>query len=139
MKILTLLLLSVLVFSCSEPVTTTLDPVTPELDCDALLANLKNFNDLQVKKEINELCSQFPNQMPDTNDMVGHRENMNQVMELLNECEGVDASLLCYACLKTKPLQSEVHFIIDDGDVVLKRKLWIYAPVGEEMYVAKVD
>ena len=96
----------------STPVDLDLPPST-EL-CEALIAS----DDTEIATQFNELMVDLEPSAT-TSDPTGHEANLNTVLEDLNTIECITASLICYACIETLPLQSEIRVEVDlDGETV---------------------
>ncbi len=77
---------------------------------------------------------------PDTSDgdRIGHRDNFNALIEKINACPNVTAELLCYGCILTLPVQSELLFALDSSGYEVYRVLDIFTPDGDALSVRDV-
>ena len=56
---------------------------------------------------INKIASDLK-PMPTATDPIGHRENLNKLIERISACDNLSAQLGCYACTKSSPTQSTI-------------------------------
>ena len=78
------------------------------VDCEALRIGLWDMEEDIVNTEINSLTADLSPE-PITGDDLGHAANLEKLVERLNECNRFDVSIICYACIETFPLQSEIR------------------------------
>ena len=73
--------------------------------------------------EANKLLSDlFPK--TSSNDRYGHMENISTFINRINsECDNISAELICYACIKTYPPQSEILLTTDSASVSVNRTI----------------
>lgn len=67
-------------------------------------------------------------------DPVGHLDNLHIFADIISEDPCIDARVICYACIETHPLQSEVLLILDDGFHYCEKVIDIATPFDSEMY-----
>ena len=125
MKILYSLLMLVLLLSCENVVENN---NVASVNSDNLLKGLIDVNSDLVNIEINKLTIDLvPSKTND--DRFGHKENINLLIERLNlNCDNIEAEFLCYACIKTYPLQSEIQMTIDSSGTPITRIIDISTP-----------
>lgn len=75
--------------------------------CESLQDNLNNFNIQDVKDQLDPWLADL-NPMPTEDDPIGQRNNLVSFVNRLNDVCNLDASMDCYACIKTLPAQTEV-------------------------------
>jgi len=82
-----------------------------------------NIDQELVAAEANILLSDlFPK--TSSNDTYGHRENILTFINRINsECDNISAELICYACIKTYPPQSEILLTTDSAGVSVNRTI----------------
>jgi hypothetical protein len=86
-----------------------------------------------VETEINELCQNYP-PVPTNDDLIGHENNLNSIIEELNsQCSGLIAELGCYACLESFPPQSVINFMLDSAGQSVQRHVFLFTPEVEVM------
>ena len=136
MKYLTLLFLSFFTISCNEFLRTAPPASNPSIDCYSILDGFLNNNQEQVSAEINAYCNRLPNSASSQENELGHKENTLLLVEALNQCPDIDAQLLCYACMKSYPMQSEITITI--GTTGRKRSIRIYVPENTVMEVSSI-
>jgi hypothetical protein len=99
-KLLTLLLLAVLI-SCEKQ-------DIENIDCEAFISALNTMDENILKSEIEKLTIDL-SPHPSDEDIIGHSINLQTLIDRLNSgCDAYTASLLCYACIETYPVQSEI-------------------------------
>ena len=73
------------------------------------------------------------------NDAIGQSENMNLLIQRLNsQCATMEATLLCYACIKTLPAQSEIRVLLDSLEFTVERVLDISTPDDEILNFVRI-
>jgi hypothetical protein len=115
----------VLLLSCENVVENN---NVASVNSDNLLKGLIDVNSDLVNIEINKLTIDLvPSKA--NNDRFGHKENINLLIERLNlNCDNIEAEFLCYACIKTYPLQSEIQMTIDSSGTPITRIIDISTP-----------
>jgi hypothetical protein len=95
--------------------------------CDELQADIVAFNIEEVKGTLNPwLSGNLP--IPTAEDPIGHQQNLQNFVDRLNDDCGLDASIVCYACIETYPVQSEVRVMVDSSGISVARVLDIVTP-----------
>lgn len=95
--------------------------------CDELQADMVAFNAEAVKSTLNPwLSGNLP--VPTNEDPIGHQQNLENFVDRLNDDCGLEASIVCYACIETYPPQSEVRVMIDSSGLTVVRVLDILTP-----------
>lgn len=83
------------------------------IDCEVLSEALVNSHSENLKVEIDKLTSDLKPHVSNS-DSYGHNENLITLINRLNsQCENIEVSIECYACIKTNPPQSEISISID--------------------------
>jgi hypothetical protein len=78
------------------------------IDCEAFVAGLNTLDENIVKPEIEKLTADL-SPHPTDEDLLGHSGNMQTLIDRLNSgCDDYSVSLVCYACIETYPVQSEI-------------------------------
>ena len=86
------------------------------------------MNSDAVKIEINELTADLK-PSPTEDDNIGHRKNFEILINRINvNCEGISVSMICYACIKTLPAQTELKVIVDSSGFQVTRTIDITTP-----------
>lgn len=97
--------------------------------CEALIHNDVTY----VRHEVDHILYDLVPQAT-ANDPLGHYYNLMLFVDELNRDDCIYASIICYACIETFPLQSEVHVEIDDGHYIIEKFMDIATPPDSEMY-----
>ena len=98
------------------------------VDCDQLFTALLEEKDSIVNIEINSLTTDLSPQSV-SNDDLGHSANLEKLVERLEEaCENFEVSIVCYACIETWPVQSEIKIIAESGGIEVNRIVDILTP-----------
>jgi hypothetical protein len=64
-----------------------------------------------------------------TTDGLGHGDNLEILIDrMTTQCDSIEAEILCYACIKTLPAQSEIAVHIDSAGTYLSRTIDILTP-----------
>lgn len=106
-KYLALVAIFMLFTSCEN----STDPNT--MNCDNMVKGIIHSNLNSVKSELDVLLEDLAPKVS-TDDNFGHKENITTLINLINnQCENLEVELLCYACIKTNPPQSELQFSTD--------------------------
>ncbi|PLX15705.1 MAG: hypothetical protein C0597_08560 [Marinilabiliales bacterium] len=84
---------------------------------------LVNLDGEKLQIEIDKLTIDLKPKISLT-DNLGHSENLNTLIERLNsQSDNFEASLFCYACIKTNPPQSEIFITVDSLGIEVCRVL----------------
>ena len=98
------------------------------IDCDNLKTGIVNTDSDIVKAEINKLVTDLEPVKTDS-DPLGHKDNLALLIEQLNiQCDNITAELICYACIETFPLQSEILVTTDSLGTDINRIIDIFTP-----------
>ena len=88
------------------------NPVNTTADCDNLISALLSFNNDKIENEFIKITNNlYPESTDD--DKLGHKKNFETLLNMLNQCDSINASMICYACIETYPLQTELLIAID--------------------------
>lgn len=123
-RICGLLLALIMLSACQE--STPGDPAY--LDCEQLTLGLLSLDDDLLSRELDALAQDL---MPaaTTNDQLGHDQNLETVVSRLNaQCSSLSATIICYACIKTLPLQSEIRIYLDSSGTQVSRVIDLVTP-----------
>lgn len=82
-------------------------------ECDKLQDAVIGMNSSVLEKEINKLCHDLSPQSTTANDLIGHEDNINTLISRLETNCDIEAELVCYACIKTLPAQSEIKVTVN--------------------------
>ncbi|HZV70956.1 MAG TPA: hypothetical protein VFG10_15475 [Saprospiraceae bacterium] len=105
--------------------------------CDALQNDLLNFNVPDIKDQLDEwLIGLHPN--PTKEDPTGHLNNLVDFINRLNEECDLEASLGCYACIKTFPAQTEIIIQVNGPGGNVQRSIDISTPESDIMTIVNV-
>ena len=121
----TLFFILIIFNGCSTP---NENDILLELHCHNLQEGIINTDSEIVGEEINKILSDLdPKNKPD--DTIGHKENFEILISRINsKCENINAELLCYACIKTLPPQTEIILATDSSGVLIFRTIDISTP-----------
>ena len=110
---------------------------TVELHCKELREGLAEADVEKVADELNDLLSDLsPN--PTNDDLTGHRLNLDEFVERLDDQCGFEVNVECYACIETFPVISEVGIDLDSSGFSIRRILDIRTPGDGLMTVTGV-
>ena len=95
--------------------------------CETLKSNLVIVNEPVVKEIVDQMLSVL-SPTPTGDDPVGHMQNLNTFIDRLkNECH-FNARNICYACIETFPVTSEVGIVLDSSGVEVERVFDLRTP-----------
>ena len=98
------------------------------INCDNLRTGIMTTDSQIVKLEVDKLLIDLQPSVT-SEDALGHRQNINTfINRLITQCDGLDAELLCYACILTNPPQSEIRVTIDSAGTQIGRTIDILTP-----------
>jgi len=109
-----------------------------DADCTLLTDALVHYNNEALKAEVDKLTVGLKPQIT-KEDPFGHRDNLNTLIDRLNaQCKHVKASLFCYACVETLPVQSEITVLVDSAGTQVCRMMDIITPEEEVLSYSDV-
>ncbi|NOX65026.1 MAG: hypothetical protein GXO85_04315 [Chlorobi bacterium] len=99
-----------------------------DVDCNNLHVGLLTSNTDIVKTEVNKLLVDlYP--IKTDEDKFGQKNNLDILIKKLNkQCNNLSAELICYACIKTNPPQSEILIKTDSLGIPIERIIDISTP-----------
>ncbi len=99
----------------------------PKIDCDEFVSGLLTYDNEKLKTEFIKITIDLePENTVD--DQFGHLENFQVIIDQLNMCDLIFTQLLCYACIKTNPPQTELLITIDSSGHSVKRVIDLLTP-----------
>jgi hypothetical protein len=101
----------VTMISGTNPVGVDDAPIDPLFNCDELYNALFEASITIYPPVFHGLINKIASNlkpMPTTTDPIGHRENLNKLIDRISVCDNLSAQLGCYACNKSNPLQSTI-------------------------------
>ena len=105
--------------------------------CEILKTNLVIVNEPLVKEVVDQMLSVLA-PAPTGDDPIGHMQNFNTFIDRLkNECH-FDARNICYACIETFPVMSEVGIIVDSSGIEVERVLDLRTPATGVMTLTNI-
>ena len=103
-----------------------------------LCAAIIDADETAIKDLFAALVSDL-NPTPVAGDPTGHEANFDTLIDRLNEDECMEATLGCYGCMESLPLQSSIEMTISlDGNVSEKR-MRIYTPHDDVLSFASMN
>ena len=114
------------------------DDLEFNIDCDSLVEGIINMDSEAVRAEINELTVDLkPSTTADDN--IGHRKNFDLLINRINTyCEEINAYMICYACIKTLPAQTEIAITVDSSGFPVTRTIDISTPDDNVLHCIRV-
>ncbi len=98
--------------------------------CDAIPIDDKAIDKVTVETIINKLTSDLT-PVPTNTDPLGQEAPMNTLIDRLNSCDCMDASLLCYGCLESFPVQGSIEIVVKKENQEITRYIRVVAPETE--------
>lgn len=95
------------------------DPLQP--DCEQLYNALKTSNESVAATEINLLIEKVQSRV--SKDKIWSIEVLTLLVEELNHCENIQAAFICFECIETLPVQSEIEISIQDNGATVTKTL----------------
>ncbi|NLE63858.1 MAG: hypothetical protein BWY08_01419 [Bacteroidetes bacterium ADurb.Bin174] len=99
----------------------------PNVDWNTLKVGVIQKDKSIIEKEISKLLINTKAK-PNDNDIIGQKENVDNLISEFNKSKVLHADLLCYACIETYPEQSEVTITTDSSGVSISRIIDILTP-----------
>ncbi len=94
---------------------------------DAISIDDKTIDKAAVEAAINKITSDLaPN--PSQVDPIGQMGNLIQLIERLNDCDGMEATFGCYACAESLPPLSSIIIVVEKGGQKLSKGISIITP-----------
>jgi hypothetical protein len=91
--------------------------VAPVTNNQEFINALVNNDNPVIKTEMDKVLAGL-NSVPSLSDVIGQQDNVSIAVRRLNSYTGLSAELICYACIKTNPPQSEIKVTIKDQQLV---------------------
>jgi hypothetical protein len=115
------------ILSCKKTIVSSNNDLK-KIDCDKLKIGIMSTDSKIVKLEINKLVTDLK-PIKTSNDNIGQKENVDIVINRLNTlCNELNAELMCYACIETLPVQSEILLSMDSIGTTISRVIDIWTP-----------
>lgn len=111
-------------FSCH---TDNENYLMPENNCSELIDGLLSYDIDRVESVFNSITNDL-HPYVNEDDPIGHQKNFKILLARLNSCELITSEMLCYACIKTYPPQSEILIKIDSSGQFVNRVVDILTP-----------
>ncbi len=104
-------ILILLLGGCREIAGNAIDnALEPEITCeDDLCLPIIRENEAKISEEMKLYTFDLLPTGPANGDPIGHKENLEKLIERLNDCPCIVAKEVCYACIETYPAQSEIE------------------------------
>ena len=109
-RLLTLLLLVCLSISCNKQEDEEWVCTYPVNICELLAGSLVNNDSEGVKTQITSFINGLPSRQ-------NTAENLDKLVEAISGHCGISARVLCFNCIKTLPLQSEIAITFSNPSV----------------------
>ena len=133
MKNLMLLVLIFLAVACNSKEEILILQTNEEM-CEAAIAEDAQKVDSLIKVLTIDLV---PVATP--SDPLGQQANLNTLIDRLNEADCMEATLGCYACMESFPLQSAVDLTITRDGEQFSRSLRLFTSENEPLYFSSID
>jgi hypothetical protein len=105
-------------------------------DCLAFKTGIVINDDAAVSAEIEKLTADLFPAATSSTDPYGQAQNINVLVQRLSAQCDVTATLICYACIKTYPAQSEIRVVFTMNGTAYSRVLDIsFTPQNMLTYV----
>jgi len=105
---------------------------------ESLATSIINFDQEIVSEEFNKLLTDMSPHIT-SDDPLGHENNFSTLIDRINsQCENINAELLCYACIKTYPAQSEIKLTTDSSGVFIYRIIDILTSSEKKLFFVRI-
>lgn len=105
--------------------------------CSDIKEGLLNFETSLIKPGMDGILQDL-DPADNADDMIGHEANLQTFIERINSDCDIEVSLICYACIKTFPAQSEVKIRVDSSGFSVSRTIDIRTPSNDVMSVVGI-
>lgn len=96
-------------------------------ECEDFKLGIIDDNDNPVRDFVDDLCSDLsPN--PAFGDSLGHQRNLNTLVKRIENTCKLTVSVICYACIETLPVQSEIAVTFTQNDSTYSKIIDILTP-----------
>ena len=103
------------------------------LNCGDITSGLLYYTDSLLTDNFNELARDLE-PLPLATDGLGHAENLDTIVQRLNSgCTDLEAEIVCYACIETFPVQSEIKIHTDSSGIRVSRVIDMMTPGDDVM------
>lgn len=122
--IVILLIYTIIINACKDGS----DKDNESIVCYNLMSGIINKDADILANEINELTKDLE-PTPSDSDGIGHEHNLEILASRINDqCNEIMTEILCYACIKTNPPQSEILVQTDSSGKQISRIIDILTP-----------
>jgi len=92
-----------------------------DLNCEKFSTGIVNLDQEIVSEELSKILSDLNPKITST-DKLGHENNLSTLIDRINsQCGNIKSELICYACIETYPLQSEIKVTTDSLGISVYR------------------
>ena len=130
-----ILVFIICVSSCDKAVDP--DGDLEKINCDSLKTGIINIDSRIVKSEVNKLTIDLKPNVT-SNDRFGHKENVSVLISRLKSQCGIEAELICYACIETNPPQSEVLVNTDSSGIQIRRVIDFWTSADSNLSCVRI-
>jgi hypothetical protein len=102
-----LVFVSFLTFACDKKESPESKSQDLKLNCIHFKNAILSSDETSIRQEMSEITKDLIPE-PTADDKWGHQKNFSLLIDRLNQCDEINATLFCYCCIKTYPLQSEI-------------------------------
>ncbi len=107
-------------------------------NCKTLTEGILENKSTIIEIEINRLTADLAPK-PTSNDKIGHKENIQELIDLLNsKCNDFETELKCYACIYTEPAQSQIKISYVSDSVSYQKIIDILTPEDNIMKFMRI-
>ncbi|MEP6647133.1 MAG: hypothetical protein ABJC12_08580 [Saprospiraceae bacterium] len=125
-----------LFLSCCLLILSACHDTAPEA-CGPIHYHLLNLNVQAVKDDLDEWLSDLQPE-PTQEDPIGHQQNLDSFVAKLNSICDLEGTVICYACVKTFPAQSEIRVHTNYAGSSFERIIDISTPASQIMTIINV-
>lgn len=131
MKRLLVYILLLILFACEK------DEVG-HLNCINFKEAIVNEDETMIRSEIENLTSDlYP--VPTPEDNIGHMLNLHTLVDrIYSDCNDINATIICYACINTYPPGSEISIAFEYENTQIEKTIDIFTSGDDLLHYAGI-
>jgi hypothetical protein len=103
-----------------------------KIDWNDLKIGIINRDKFLIDNELSKLLTNT-NPKPTDDDKIGQSDNINKLINTMNTSSVITSELICYACIKTYPAQSEIKIFTDSSGIKITRIIDLKTPNDDRL------
>lgn len=131
MRTLTVLIIALAICACDA------DEPRPAVDWELFKTAVIHKDGTLMEKEMSKLLADT-RPRPTDSDLIGQKANVDHLVVRINNSNVLIAELVCYGCIYTYPVQSEILISTDSAGVAVARIIDISTPEDKVLKFVKI-